>query len=162
MLDYTGQTFFRFDGVEGPPPDLYTTDDRVTIWLELAVPLAPNLDQEEIVPLSFVFMDGVNTIDETSENVFTGIVFSTDDSGTPTEWEVFAQSFGDEFFWSISSGSNSFLEPFFQDIAIDEFSNGVGWFQEATASPGEWKYKVPLPSTLCLLGIGLLALRRKR
>src|SRR4051812_46238792 len=72
---YTGTPFST---VSGP----YTTSDKVTGFVELASPLAPNLGQclMSVTPLAFSFSDGVQTIDS-SNATSVDVRFTTNSTG---------------------------------------------------------------------------------
>jgi hypothetical protein len=83
IYTYTGNPF---TSVFGP----YTTSDRVTGFFDLATPLANNLPETVISPISFSFSDGVQTITNTTPGVVVGsFSVATDASGKPEFWDIF-------------------------------------------------------------------------
>jgi hypothetical protein len=65
---------------------------RVTATLELSSVLPPNLVDVDVIPISFDFNDGVNTITENSDIDQQTFRFSTDASGNITLWNVSART----------------------------------------------------------------------
>jgi len=84
---YTGN---NYDAIFGPAP--YDTSMRVTATLELSSVLPPNLVDAEVIPISFDFNDGVNTITENSDIEERTFRVSTDASGNITFWNVSAKT----------------------------------------------------------------------
>jgi len=84
---YTGN---NYDEIYGPAP--HDTSMRVTATLELSSVLPPNLVDANVIPISFDFNDGVNTITENSDIVLQIFRFSTDASGNITLWNVSAET----------------------------------------------------------------------
>jgi hypothetical protein len=165
MLDYTGNTFTE-TAVRGTPPDAYTTTDFIAGWIALPDMLAPNLVDQPIVPLSFSFSDGVNTLTPANVN-FTVFNFWTDAFGMPSSWTVFMRG----VFPTDSSGTDQRIvtqktADLTVDVGISIYRGEPPYNTQAGNgdNPGTWTYKkngVPLPSTLVLYALGLLAMRRR-
>jgi hypothetical protein len=81
ILTYTGNDF----KTEAFAP--YSTSDRVTITIDLATPLGPNLDLAAQNPGSATAFDGVQTL-TLSSDVQATFDFSTDATGNITFWFV--------------------------------------------------------------------------
>jgi hypothetical protein len=80
VLHYTGNPFT----VTAPPWD---TSDFISGSLLVAKPLAANLSDANVTPLSFSFFDGVNT--HTDQNApDSQFLFSTDATGALTGWHI--------------------------------------------------------------------------
>ena len=98
IYTYTGPNFTFADVSANstiPPQDVYTTADRVSGFIELPAPLAANLGDAILTPISFGFSDGVNTI--TNLNVSRApllLQFLTDADGNLIEWVVGVSFFG--------------------------------------------------------------------
>jgi hypothetical protein len=147
---YTGHDF---NDVSAP----YTTSDFVSGSFTLAAPIPPNESIfVSIQPLSFSFSDGVQTIDsnDVSNNSFQ---IGTDSAGAINEWVIVL---------SVSLGQTDRdlgtrkMDPL---PASDSGNNAAGGEGEIVADPGTWvetvnSSAVPEPSTLALLGTGILGL----
>ena len=65
----------------------YTTDDYVTVTMDYASALQPNLVDSAVTPVSWPFSDGVNTAtNSTSGYILTSDTVSTNASGQITSW----------------------------------------------------------------------------
>jgi hypothetical protein len=149
---YTGHDF---NDVTAP----YTTSDFVSGSFTLAAPIAANTSvfSSDIEPISFSFSDGVQTIDSNdgSNNSF---VIGTDSMGAINEWVIVL---------SVSLGQTDRdlgtrkMDPL--SASRDSGNNAAGGEGEIVADPGTWvetvnSSAVPEPSTLALLGSGILGL----
>jgi MYXO-CTERM domain-containing protein len=81
ILTYTGNDF---TSVSGP----YTTADRVTASINLAIPLADNLNLAPVTPLAFSLGDGVQTITNAPIRTDSSFAFTTDATGTIIDWRI--------------------------------------------------------------------------
>jgi hypothetical protein len=177
ILTYQGNSFTVTEKF-GPttPPDVYTTSDSVSGWMELSSVLASDLDFATVTPLSFSFMDGVNTIDD-SNAALSLFTFETDASGLITGWGInlsrnfvisdvwfFRQivtssgvnpvtsetiDYGNDFLCGPGSTSNNCV------LGGDPYYSQDGFVRDAA---GAWNYQVPAPATLALFSIGLAGL----
>ena len=85
--NYTGHNFDEFYTYNASNP--YSSADFVTGSFKLAAPLAANLSSSNVSVLSFSFSDGVETISDTSANLFQQIFqFSTNALGQITSWFI--------------------------------------------------------------------------
>ena len=90
----------------------YTTDEYVTVTMDYASTLQPNLVDSAVTPVSWSFSDGVNTaINSTSGCILTAHTVSTNASGQITSW-----SFG-EFDTDSSSDTPAISTTNTEDIA---------------------------------------------
>ena len=181
IYTYTGNLFSN-TSLDGPtaPADLYTTADRITGFIELADPLAPNLGSlTTLTPLTFSFSDGVNTITDVASS--SSFQVTTDAAGNIVNWRVainFLAPTSGNWPWKTIGVFNSSSGVF--DLGRDTLcgngstTNGCDKFgdpyYEQTGSngnsPGTWRLQtasVPEPTSTLLLGTALLgfALRRR-
>jgi hypothetical protein len=146
---YTGNDFTSVYGTA------YTTSDSVSGSFTVSTPLGGDLLDDNITPASFGFTDGVDTL--TNANV-TGEEFfsiSTNASGEITNWYIVVSD-------SIV-GPAIYTQDDLDGVAADTGENygltGVGQNRD---DPGTWTETsssvAPEPSTLALLGTGVLGL----
>ena len=86
FYSYTGNNYELIFGTG------HDTSMRVTATLEFASLLPPNLVDADVIPISFHFNDGVNTITENSDIDQQTFRFSTDEFGNVTFWNVSAKT----------------------------------------------------------------------
>ena len=125
----------------------------MTGMLTLAGPLAPNITNRIVSPISFSFSDGVQTL--TSEPLVAGSFgFSTDATGTIVSWTIDVETFG--------AASRIFtLNDFEFAVASDMAQAPGGGVADNLNAPGTWTSKAGVPdsaSTLALLSLSLTAL----
>jgi hypothetical protein len=148
---YTGHDFTE---VSAP----YTTSDFVTGSFTLAAPLPSNLDFSNglhFQPLSFSFTDGVQTIDNFNATNEAFTMLGTDSSGAINSWNIVM------FIFTGSSSNNEIVTSSFER-GLDVGNNLVG-SGRIDRDPGTWvetvnSSAVPEPSTVALLGAGILGL----
>jgi len=143
IYQYTGNPFTSFVSP-------YTSGDALSLSFALASPLADNLSNQAITPISFSFSDGVQTLTNlnTAGNQF--VVF-TDASGNINHWSMTVET-PDQF--------NDIITANFPGNVIDQAKVLVSSsFRIASNSntPGSWTL-VPEPSTLMLCSSSLLIL----
>jgi hypothetical protein len=147
---YTGHDFNNTNTPVIPP---YTTSDFVSGSFTLAAPLAPNLfyTNDDVHPLSFSFTDGVQTIDNVTANGEQFLI-GTDSTGAINTWDIFVGQNGKSIATLLDN----------HGVGQDRGNNLVGSGRNAS-DPGTWVETVnssatPEPSTLALLGTGILGL----
>jgi PEP-CTERM motif len=146
---YTGNQFTTFDGGFACPPEC-----RVSATLTFSEPLAANLSptDDNVAPTAFSFTDGNVTLSNTTVGVIGQFrFFSTDAMGNIIQWVMNAQT---PSYIIASAGNNG------PGFAVGDFSGVEGGpsriVAENSNNPGTWTL-VPEPSSLVLLGTGLLA-----
>jgi PEP-CTERM motif len=145
ILTYTGNDFTSFNVP-------YTSTDKVTASITLANPLGDNLNLAQVTPLAFSLSDDVRTISDATPSFAGTFNFSTDATGMITEWDVEAsRTFGPADFISTQNTPGTII-----DIAV---LIPVGLHMASVPDdPGIWTTTIPEPSTVSVLGTGLLGL----
>ena len=163
FYSYTGNNYALVSGGSsgGAPP--YDTSMRITATLEFASSLPPNLVDADVIPISFLFDDGVNTITENSDIEQQTFRFSTDAFGNITFWNVSVRtafpsptSVGDQW-WEIVTlnATTGMLFPqsdyasintcqFVSDSSCDSLNIETG---QIDGNPGQWTLG-PIPPDL--------------
>jgi hypothetical protein len=154
IYTYTGDPFTNFSS-----PSLFTTSDFVSGSFTLSAPLAANLSDYTITPTSFDFSDGVQTA--TLADVEAGdwsIAVSTDANGNITGWVIGFdgtlgqfQTVDEDEVGFVGDYANDFIGPFGNETG---YNSVAGTWTESTTDPPA----APEPSTITLLGTGLLGL----
>jgi len=143
----------------------YTTSDSVTASFTVTSPLGDNYAYQEVAPSSFSFSDGVQTL--------------TNLNATPTRFDVGTDLNGNITAWNIDifDSSDDYIETDTGLNALGTFGvDTVGGFTalgQLFGDPGIWTSNIsdpppsatPEPSSLCLLGTGMIgalaAIRRR-
>lgn len=96
----TAYTLFTNYGVAVDSPYHCSQNNpcALSISLTLSAPLAPNVLDDEVSPLSFTISDGVSdhTVTDKTPNVFTTFILSTDAAGNISQWYISAETHGGE------------------------------------------------------------------
>jgi hypothetical protein len=162
IYTYTGNDFTTATG-----PGL-TTSDSISGSFTVATPLAANLDQVSITPISFSFTDGADVFSSSSPNIavcscsplFTDI--STNASGNIINWDI---SFTLGELGSTSMNTEDANLGVIRGIVIEDsanFDNSEGDTASNSNDAGHWTTETasaaPEPGSLVLLGMGLAGL----
>jgi hypothetical protein len=150
IYTYTGNPF---TSVFGP----YTTSDFISGSFDLATPLANNLPETVISPLSFSFTDGVQTITNTTPGVVVGsFSVATDSSGKPEFWDIFFNptGLGGCFITTAPAiVSCNLPSSFMRDNGFTSTSPLAGG--QNSLSPGTWSVTTTTPVPGPIIGSGL-------
>jgi hypothetical protein len=149
VYTYTGNNFDAFDYANTS----YSPSDFISFFFDVAAPLAADFSGV-ITPISYTVSDGVETLNQaTVPETFFGI--TTDASANIINWNI--------LFLQLSTDRQlfSFWDPELvgEDGSLDGYGDGAyilnspGIWTSSTTSPPA----VPEPSTLLLLGSGILA-----
>jgi hypothetical protein len=154
IYTYTGQDF-----TFATAP--FTTGDFVSGSFTTTTPLGDNLDDAFIIPASFSFNDGVDTLNNTNGSV-ADFFISTNASGAIVDWtiDVFGTAVGELI--EITGGPKSAGDD--GDLGTAAEGVGANHFSGVFTSSAPTSV-TPEPSTLALLGTGILGvagmMRRK-
>jgi hypothetical protein len=142
-----------------PPPDPYSTSDRVTISLTFSSPLPNNSTTTTYSnlanPLSGYISDGVYSLNISSTFYDYGITLQTDASGQIITWDIFAGTWvnGDigGVYANISSSYNGITGSDGVNAQIGGGAFIEGAYGATAEGPGNWASPVPISS----LGAGI-------
>jgi len=151
---YTGKDFNQFGAFGGGPGATCPPQCNLTVSFTLATALGP--DANEVFfnnPLSFVINDGLETITEANATPFGFDHVSTNSSGNITGWNMGWATATDSVFSSTDP-------PGCTGCRVVDGSFTATTFAEINDNPGTWSFAttVPEPSSLMMLGVGLLSL----
>ena len=130
---------------------------NVTVNLEYATALPPNLSTYFAIPDRFSISDGINVIDNT--NFSRGrFQVETDSSGNINDWFIWGLSTPgadiSSYIETINTHTNFLVWDFGRVTTVDY--EDKAWVRDA---PGSWTVAtIPLPSAFWLFGSGLLML----
>jgi hypothetical protein len=162
-LHYDGLPFERFRSF-GEPPELFDTDDRLEVTIDLPAPLGASF-RGPATPTSFTMTAGGVTITELTATG-TEFFFETDESGVIRVWYVSARI--DAASDIITQLATVDLRPYEEDLGSHAritrcerpnpfVCDAVYWTQGLSAAPGLWSVvdeasiDVPAPGSLPLL-----------
>jgi hypothetical protein len=155
VYTYTGNPFTTFVGGLSCPPECHITGEFTVVQ-----PLAANLGNVSVSPSSFSFTDGNVTLTDASTGYTQAplfLFFSTDATGAITSWDVFLLTST----YHIQTDNDSSGGTLFQyDVSGFGVGSGANIAIES-GNPGSWSISsttVPEPSSLLLVGTGLLCL----
>ena len=162
LYSYTGNPFTSFQGTDACTAGV--GECQISLSFTLALPLPANFGSEvfsltQVTPLSFSMADGVHTLTQFNSSPY--FLVGTNSSGQITRWSispfnsaepnVFIVTAEDPPFLTTVDSTNTF------GFVVSEFG-----FASNLNSPGTWTIStvphVPEPSSLFLLGSGLLGL----
>jgi hypothetical protein len=158
---YTGNPLTIFLGSFACPPEC-----SVSGSFTVAQPLGPNLVFVPITPLSFSFTDGNVTLTGSNTSSSTPFNFTTDIHGNITAWSVEVLVFSPAFKIKTRNIPGSTVNGDISDVTCNGQPNCsmATNFAGSFNVPGTWTSSgpgvtpTPEPSTLLMLGSGLLGL----
>jgi len=183
VYSYTGNAFDSFSS-----PSSWDTSMYVSGTFDLQGALGPSLIDSPIVPTSFSFTDGMNTItsaDAAADPLLYNVDFrfSTDPNGVITGWYVLLDfgSVSTPFYPGTLGKIGDTLARIHTEGGVSEFGKAASWdvaviytctainsdsscaTEQDTggtvANPGAWTVSsVPIPSAFWLFGTGVLGL----
>ena len=142
MYIYTGNDFVS-------PPSPYTATSSIDGYFITATPLTDSMPLQVVAFESYSFTDGIQTLTNLNSTDYS-ILFevSTDPNGNILTWNIFVGSL---------ANSNSFINT---TTTYDQdqvgLYQGPGTVYAQNADPGKWTTATPEPSSLTLLGTGIL------
>jgi hypothetical protein len=150
ILTYTGNNFTSFISP-------YTGTDKVTASITLAAPLGDNLSLGPVTPIAFSLSDGVQTItNQTPGLIDQTFSFATDAMGNISDWFVDVDFSSPTGTGDIVTGGPT------RPLDTAGITNASGNADASNSGmPGTWPgttSAVPEPSTVTVLGAGLLGL----
>jgi hypothetical protein len=143
---YTGNDFNYFAAVG--EPQVYTASDFVTIQFTLSAPLTYNPGGSYVTPTSFSASDGVQTITNTSANLYDySFQFFINGSGAIAAWNVYVYTESGGVFDEIGSDSGG------QDYGLFNDTPQTGYVDEGRAESlkASGAAPPPLPNPLLWL-----------
>jgi hypothetical protein len=144
---YTGQDYTSVSGIA-------TTSESVTGELTFSSPLADNLNDASVTPVSFSFNDGPVTITNAGGS-FESVTLSTNASGAITGWYVFFENNPYYDLIVIDGGGEDGYTPGDQASGSNYFAENSVAGSFSLTPPGT--SLAPEPSSIALLGTGLVA-----
>ncbi len=171
IYTYTGNPFNEFESPNSSAlpyptsPSPYTTSDFVSGSFTVATPLAPNLSADFITPISYSFSDGIQPSTGATYTVFE---VWTNASGDITQWDVqlnlpgfgFIDTYYEYIDYFPGDPYNGYqggdLAGLVSTAGIEAYNSldPDTWTESTTTDPAA----APEPSTITLLGTGLLGL----
>jgi len=164
MGQYLQQDLSGCGGPCGFSPPYSPMTDYVSGYFTVASPLGANMGTSgapvDITALvtSFSFSDGVMTYTNNTPGITDTIQVATDNFGAISFWDVFVEIPTGDAILSCASYTAQCLGPGFGGFGDETFDNGaVGLYVTPATGPGG-TWSVPEPSSIILLGSGLLGI----
>jgi hypothetical protein len=148
VYTYTGNDFNSFSTPALP----YTTSDFVTLTLTLSAPLADNLNNVSVTPISFTILDGVDSLNQVTAPplLLDTFQFSTSSNGTITGWDinvVRSPSISDQAISTIASTDPSLNATDMGMCFICDLGKAPGtYIASGTANESRGNWAVPGPT----------------
>lgn len=171
--EYEGQAFDFFEDHDPPTGTAYGPGDFVTISLQLASALGKNFSSADVRSLiqAYSFSDGVHTLTGANSSLDQPVAITTNSAGEIISWKTLAETpdpggvsqqqvriESENATFEVDTGTLIECTNFSTTFGCNGFSSDLGRRQ---GNAGSWTL-VPEPASGAMLGLGLIALGRRR